>query len=334
MMTQRGSEATIYSVADAAGVSIATVSRVLQGTTVVSEGTRQKVLAAVDDLNYMPVGAARSLAVRHHEALGLVLPELSGPYYSELLMGFEAKAAELGLSVVVALSGGKSDPSLLMRRLAARVDGLVVMGAVVPPEMLVRTGVRKPLIVVAGVATPGLESIGAENVESAEELTGHLIGHGRGRLLFVGDPDIAPDVSDRYRGFVRAHESAGLPAAEPVRIPFRENEGQALADRILDGELDADALVCANDELAISIMDRLQRAGRRVPDDIAVVGWDDVMTARYVRPGLTTVRQPVHELGRLAAERLHERVAGKGDAEPGHRLLPTSVVVRGSCGCA
>ena len=99
---------------------------------------------------------------------------------------------------------------------------------------------------------------------------------------------------------------------QPVRVPFREGEGEAVADRILAGEIEADALVCANDELALSIMSRLQDAGRDVPGDIAVVGWDDVMTSRYVRPGMTTVRQPVHELGVLAAERLHQRVERRG----------------------
>ena len=147
--------------------------------------------------------------------------------------------------------------------------------------------------------------------------------HGRTRLLFVGDPGAAPDINERYAGFVAAHRARGLEPAEPVRVPFREGEGEAVAERILAGEFDADALVCANDELALAVMTRLQDAGRDVPGDIAVVGWDDVMTSRYVRPGLTTVRQPVHELGVLAAERLHQRVSGgqprAGAASPADR---------------
>jgi LacI family transcriptional regulator len=159
-----------------------------------------------------------------------------------------------------------------------------------------------------------------------------VLDHGRSRLLFVGDPEPAPDISERYAGFVAAHAARGLVAAEPVRVPFREREGAAVADRILAGELDADALVCANDELALSIMAHLQDAGLDVPGDIAVVGWDDVMTSRYVRPGMTTVRQPVHELGVLAAERLHQRVIGT-PALPAPVVLQTEVVLRGSCGC-
>jgi LacI family transcriptional regulator len=118
-----------------------------------------------------------------------------------------------------------------------------------------------------------------------------------------------------------------------VRVPFREGEGEAVAERILTGEIEADALVCANDELALGIMSRLQDAGRDVPGDVAVVGWDDVMASRYVRPGMTTVSQPVRELGALAADRLHHRVQG-GEPHAERQVLATRVIIRGSCGCA
>jgi LacI family transcriptional regulator len=320
-------------------VSIATVSRVLQGSTVVSDATRQKVLEAVEALHYVPLGAARSLAVRHHEAYGLVIPELTGPYYSELLMGFETRAAELGQSVILLLANGKSDLPRAVGNLATRVDAIAVLGsAAMPPTLARALRGRKPVVVIAGASpddlpgADGVELVAAENVHSSEQLTGHVLDHGRTRLLYVGDPDPAPDIRERYAGFVAAHTARGLVAAEPVRVPFRESEGAAVADRILAGELEADALVCANDELALSIMTRLQDAGRDVPGDIAVVGWDDVMTSRYVRPGMTTVRQPVHELGVLAAERLHQRVDGAAPL-PGPVVLPTEVVLRGSCGC-
>ena len=330
--------ATIYSVAERAGVSIATVSRVLQGRAVVSGATRQKVLDAVEALHYVPLGAARSLAVRHHEAYGLVIPELTGPYYSELLMGFETRAAELGQSVVLLLANGKSDVPGAVGHLATRVDGIAVLGSAALPPMLARAlRGRKPVVVIASSPpdVPGgdsVELVAAENVHSSEHLTDHVLDHGRSRLFYVGDPDQACDISERYAGFVAAHTARGLVAAEPVRVPFRESDGVAVADRVISGELDADALVCANDELALSIMTRLQDAGRDVPGDIAVVGWDDVMTSRYVRPGMTTVRQPVHQLGALAAERLHQRVDG-ATALPAAVVLPTEVVLRGSCGC-
>lgn len=323
-----GQGATIYSVADHAGVSIATVSRVLQGAGGVSGKTRQKVLEAVDELNYVPSGAARSLAVRHHETQGLVLPELGGPYYAELLVGFETRAAELEQSVILMLAGTKKDLSKALRKLATRVDGFAVLGSV---PTSIGNG-AKPVVIIAGDALPGAEAIGAENVASATELTEHLFEHGRRQMLFVGDTDAATDIRERYEGFVAAHRARGAEPAEPVHIPFRESHGSAFAERLLAGEYEADALVCGNDELALAIMARLMDGGVDVPGDIAVVGWDDVMTARYVRPGLTTVRQPVQELGALAADRLHELVTG-GEPKPERRLLPTEVVIRSSCGC-
>jgi LacI family transcriptional regulator len=191
----------------------------------------------------------------------------------------------------------------------------------------------KPVVLIAGDPRPDLDTVAAENTHSASELTAHVLAHGRRRLVFVGDPASGPDIRDRYAGFVAAHESAGLRPAEPVRVPLRESSGTAVADRLLSGDLEADGLVCANDELALAAMLRLQEGGRHLPADVAVVGWDDVMTARYMQPGLTTVRQPVRELGVLAAERLHARIGGTADA-PQAQLIPTQLVLRGSCGCA
>lgn len=331
---ERRGGATIYSVAERAGVSIATVSRVLQGSDAVSDKTKRKVMEAADELHYVPLGAARSLAVRHHEAHGLVLPELSGPYYSELLMGFEARAAELGQSVVLMLAEGKGNLAAAVRSLATRVDGIAMLGsAAIPADVVHVLRGSKPVVLIAGTADDEIEAVTAENATSAKEITTHVLGHGRRRLVFAGDPDSGPDFRDRYAGFVAAHEEAGLPPAPPERIGPRESAGSELADRLLAGVVDADALVCANDELALAVMKRLREGGRVVPDDVAVVGWDDVMTARYVVPGLTTVRQPVRELGARAADRLHERITGAPVVDT-TQVLPTQLVLRASCGCA
>ncbi|MFL6177355.1 MAG: LacI family DNA-binding transcriptional regulator [Ornithinibacter sp.] len=320
--------ATIYSVADQAGVSIATVSRVLQGSSLVSERTTRKVLDAVAQLDYLPSGAARSLAVRHHATYGLVLPELSGPYYAELLVGFETRAADLDQSVMLVLAGTKEDRDRAVRTLATRVDGIAVLGS--DAANIGSSG--KPVVVIAGHARAGIEAIAAENVEGARRLTEHLLDHGRSHLLFVGDTEAAPDLQERYEGFVAAHDANGLNAADPVRAEFRERDGTAVADRLLAGDFTADALVCGNDELALAVMARLVDGGVDVPGDIAIVGWDDVMAARYVRPGLTTVRQPVQELGALAADRLHDLVSGAAPSAE-RRVLATEVVIRSSCGC-
>lgn len=326
------SRVTVYTVADRAGVSVATVSRVLQEPQLVKEATRARVLAAMEDLNYVPHGAARSLASLQHEAHGLVLPELSGPYYSELLMGYESVAAAAGYSVVLLLTEGKEDLEVALRRLAGKVDGIVLMGsAEVPPATLESLRTTVPVLGLARNDRADLESFATENRTSAEELTRHLIAHGRTRVHFVGSPELAIDVRERYEGFVAAHDDRACLPAVPAEL--RESEGSRVAALVLSGELDADALVCANDELALAVMDHLITHGVEVPRDIAVVGWDDVMTARYVRPRLTTVAQPVRDLGAHAAARMHDLIRGTIDT-PDQHTLPTTVVIRQSCGCA
>lgn len=330
---------TIYTVADRAGVSIATVSRVFQGTSTVAEGTRERVIDAATELNYVPLGAARSLAVSRHELLGLVLPELGGPYYSELLMGFESRASELGLGVIVVVTQGKPDPSRAIRQLMSRVDAIAVLGSDLDDAALAHLATAKPMLSLAGTPEGPIDSLAAENSASAEQLTSHLLEHGRSSLLFLGDPDAGADIAGRYAGFSAAHAARGRDVAQPVRIGLRESDGAAFAAAFLAGEHRvgehrADALVCANDELALAVLAHLQDHGVAVPADVAVVGWDDVMAARYVRPALTTVRQPVRDLGALASERLHAHLNGAtGAASPAHDILPTQVVIRTSCGC-
>lgn len=337
------SPATIYAVAREAGVSIATVSRVLSHPDVVAAHTRAKVRAAIADLDYVPAGSARSLAVRQNEAHGLVLPELSGPYYSELLMGYEAAAADAGQSVVLMLAFGKTDLVRAVRKLAAKVDGIAVLGSIGLPGNVLAGLVRNiPVIVIAGDPGAGIEAVNAENRSSTMALTRHLMDHGRSKLLFLGDPHSAPDVRDRYAGFVDAYagdtrvsgrrSAASDRAPAAVEMAFVESEGARIAEEIASGRLDTDALVCANDEVALAVIHRLKQLRLRVPADVAVVGFDDVMAARYVEPGLTTVRQPVRELGSLIATRLHDRIGG-APARSTPTVLPTELVIRQSCGC-
>lgn len=325
--------ATIYSVAQRAGVSIATVSRVLQGTTSTSEATRRKVMQAVEELDYVPLRAARSLAVQRHEAHGLVVPELRGPYYAELLTGYESAAAALGQSVVLVVTARRDDPTQAVRDLAGRVDGLVLSYSTISDPVVQSLARTTPVVLVARPQVPGTDAVVTESTGSAQAMTTHLIEHGRRHLVFVGDPDSSSDVQARYTGFRLAHAAADIPVRRPpLRVPFLEAAGVQVADEILRRRVRVDGLVCANDELALAVMKRLQGSGVAVPDDIAIVGWDDVMTARYITPGLTTVRQPMRELGEAAARRLHERITGL-PAHPDPIVLPTELVLRASCGC-
>ncbi|MDX3002883.1 LacI family DNA-binding transcriptional regulator [Kribbella solani] len=327
-----GRPATIYDVAAHAKLSIATVSRVLQGTGPVSAKARERVDQAARELNYVPLRAARSLAVQRHEAHGLVLPDLAGPFYGDLLMGYERWAGEHGQSVVITVTHGNPDPRRTVMDLAGRVDGIVVHGNALDIPTI--QGLRKagvPLVLIAHPPVTGCDSVRSESAASAEQLTTRLLDHGRKNLQFVGDPASSHDVSERYAGFAKAHELRELHVPKPVPVPLTEEAGRTLAEKVLQARNRPDGQVCANDELALALVASFVRNGIRVPEDIVVTGWDDVMAARYVSPGLTTVRQPMAELGRVAAERLHERVTGVR-TRARNDVLATQLVLRDSCG--
>jgi LacI family transcriptional regulator len=189
------------------------------------------------------------------------------------------------------------------------------------------------VVLLARSDVAGCDSVRADNQENAALLTSHLFEHGRSHLVFVGDPDESHNVSERYAGFRRAHAAAGVPVRRPpLRVPLIEGAGAEVAEEIMRRRVKIDGLVCGNDDLALGIMKRLHRNGVSIPNDLAVVGWDDVPAARFIIPGLTTVRQPMRELGRLAVAQLHARVVD-GQSARGPRVLPTQLVLRSSCGC-
>lgn len=326
--------ATIYAVAARAGVSTATVSRALHNSAKVSPRTRELVMQAATDLNYLPRAAARTLAARNTNALGLVLPHVDGFYYAQLLVGFEVAASERGLSTVILLANPREDCRGAVRRLATQVDGIAFMARSAATEDLVSelSGARA-VVTGARSQVEGVDALFVENRRPAQELTAHLIEHGRRRIAFVGRREAGSDIGERLKGWQRALTEAGLGPGQVIEVDPLESEGTKVAEGLLAQGMPVDALVCGNDELALAIMHRLQASGVRVPDEVAIVGWDDSPTARYIKPGLTTVNQPVVEMGRQAALRLADLL----NDEP-HKAaadtLPVTIVHRGSCGCA
>jgi LacI family transcriptional regulator len=327
--TQDRQPVTIYDVAQRAGVSIATVSRTLRGSADVAQGTRDRVLAAVAEMRFRPNRMGQSLAEGQHAANGIVFPDLSGPYYAEVLLGYEEVAAELGRSVLILSTHGRVEAARKVLDLAARVDGLVVMGRTVADgvvEQIAASG--QPVVLLARSPVAELDTITADNHASSRALTEHLLGHGYRRLAYLGDPTQSPDVAGRYAGFEEALKASGLrPLGPPVPCALDVQAGFEAAKAVLGKR--PQVLVCANDEIALGALTAAQEAGIGVPDDIAVTGWDDVMAAQYAH--LTTVRQPMRELGAMAARWLQERIAGS--TEPvRHHVLTTQPVIRASCG--
>ena len=325
----RAVQPTIRDVAKKAGVSIATVSRVMRDHDNVRETTRERVAAAITELQFTPSRLGRSLAERRHAANGIVFPDLSGPYYAEVVLGYEAVAAELGRSVLILSTNGRAAAPSMVEEMAGRCDGLVIMGRTVPDDVVQRIADRRlPLVLLARPQIAGIDSVKA-NADTADVLAWHVIDCGARDLVFVGDPVSSPDVAERWAGVSRAvAEADGVTLSEERPDGFSEASGAGVARRALQGSL-PDAFICANDELALGVMGELRKQGVDVPGQVCVTGWDDVMAARYA--GLTTVRQPMRELGATAARLLDELITGSR-TEPRHEVLPTELVIRTSCG--
>lgn len=319
---------TIRDVAKRAGVSIATVSRVMRHHENVRQETRDRVAAVVAELQFSPSQLGRSLAERKHAANGIVFPDLSGPYYAEVVLGYEAMAAELGRSVLILSTHGRDAAPSMVEELAGRSDGLVIMGRTVADEVVRKIAARGlPIVLLARPQIEGIDSVKAENIEAAKVLGRHVVQCGARDILFVGDPQSSPDVAERWDGVaLAASEADGVTLTKERPDGFSETSGIEVARRALLRGL-PDAFVCTNDELALGVMSELRRQGIDVPGRVSVTGWDDVMAARYA--GLTTVRQPMRELGATAARLLDELITGSR-TEPRHEVLPTELVVRTS----
>ncbi len=314
---------TIRDVAQRAGVSIATVSRTLRDPAVVSASTREKVERAVEALAFVPSQLGRQLAERRHAANGIVFPDLSGPYFAEVVLGYEDVAAELGRSVLILSTHGRQGAPELVTGLAGRCDGLVVLGRTVADDVLRRLADRGiPLVLLARHPMPDVDAVNAENLEAAASLAAHLAEQRARSVLFLGDPDLSPDFAQRLDGLRSVGGELGLEI--DVRRPKGMDEDAGAAAAAMIDAL-PDAIACANDELALGLITALAERGQRAPDDVLVTGWDDVMAARYA--GLTTVRQPLRELGATAARLLDEQIKGERDT-PKHEVLPTELVVR------
>lgn len=324
---------TIDVVARKAGVSTATVSRVLQGSASTSDSTRGKVIDAARELGYSSPGRPRRRNAVRHDAYGLVLADLASCDYSELIMGLESAAVAVGQRVVLVMTRRRDDASEAVRDLAKRVDGLVIGANTVPDSVASSLCRVLPVVLLARQEVAGCDSVRADNVENAALLTSHLFDHGHSRLVFVGDPDASPYMSERYTGFRRAHAAAGVPLRRPpLRVPLIEGAGVQVAEEILRRRVKIDGLVCGNDTIALAIMKRLQDNGFRIPDDLAIAGWDDALAARYISPGLTTVRQPMYDLGRVTVARLQARIVGGQPVGP-PEVLASRIILRSSCGC-
>ena len=342
---------SVYDVARYAGVSTATVSRVLAGHERVLPVTRDKVLNAVTELGYVPSGAARDLAARRTGVLGLCFPDLdqdegdgdgdgdAAYWYDEVIRGMERAARRRGYAVLIAASHHRDDSGLVLS-IAGRCDGLVVLARTVPLAMIEHVATRIPVVLLAtgeGPAVdrgrPGraIDNLAVANETGAYQVTSHLAEvHGYRDVCFIAGPRDSPDSARRLDGFRRA--TAGLDRAVVHQGDFTTAGGRRAAERIIATGRVPRAVVCANDQMAVGVMAALQQSGLSVPGDVAVTGFDGIQLGRHLRPSLTTVVQPMAALGDTAVAMLSDRIGG-AELPPRTVELPVRLELRGSCGC-
>ncbi len=327
---------TLERVALRAGVSRATVSRVVNGSTTVLPDTRDAVLRAVRELGYVPNAAARSLVTQRTNSVALVFPEPAArifsddPFFPGVVLGVGQELEERHFQLVLMLaSSPESHQRIEQYALARHVDGVMLAsmhGSDPLPDALARQGIpvvamERPL----GRATVPI--VGVDSIAGAAAAVRHLLDRGRTRIATIAGPQDMPAGIDRLAGYRRELDRARL---RPVVAEgdFTRASGEAAMSRLLTEDPGLDAVFVASDLMAHGALQALRAAGRRVPDDVAVVGFDDIDLARYTEPPLTTVRQPVVELGRLLARQLTDLVAGEEIAPA--VVLPTELVIRDS----
>jgi LacI family transcriptional regulator len=329
---------TIRDVARAAGVSVATVSRVFNASGPVKEETQRRIREVALALRYSPNGAARSLTTNRTSTLGVLLPDLYGEFFSEVIRGVDQTAQEHGYHILV--SGSHNVPSEIAAALTAmrgRVDGVVIMSPAIDASTLAENLPATLPVVLLNCAVQGTEfdALGIDNFGGAHSMVRHLVASGRRRIAMIrGDAGNA-DADARAEGYRAALREAGIEHRPEWEIAgdFLEQSGFTAAEQLLGMSPRPDAIFAANDSMAIGAMSALQAAGCRVPDDMAVAGFDDIPIARYMTPPLTTVRIDIAGLGARAVRALVHAVGSKNAHDRRQEILPAELVVRGTTGC-
>ncbi len=326
---------TIQDVADAVQMSIATVSRALNGNGNVSEEARRKVSEAATRLGYIPHGGARSLRTRRTNCIGAVLPDLHGEFFSELIRGIDRVARSHGLNLLLSCSHSDVDElAAALRAMRGKVDGLLVMSPHVDADVL---GVNIPgstPAVLMNTRHDGARylSLAVDNYGGARAMIQHLVESGHRRIALVTGPHENFDSAERLRGATDALKEL-LPGVAPQVLhgDFTEQSGFRAGRVLLSLAERPEAIFAANDMMALGCMFALSEAGVGVPDEIAVAGFDDIPIARCVNPPLSTVRVRIAELGELALERLLRSINAAGGEAVSEQTLATQVIVRSSC---
>ena len=338
-MTRRSSSVTIRDVARQAGVSVATVSRYINQNAPVSTEVAERLSQVMAELRYVPHAAARNLASRKTRVIGLLLNNLHNDFFVPLLNGVEAVVRKKGYNLIVATYHANSRNEMPPPIGPHNTDGLLVFSDGLVDEDLVNLNASGfPMVLVhrTSPSSVNIPSVTVENLEITQKLVEHLIKeHGKRHILFLRGPLHQEDSYRREVGYKAALAANGIPYDEKLVLNGefeRDVAYQVLNDFLDDGRRVAfDAVFSGDDDAAIGVMKALHKHGFRIPEDVAVIGFDDLGFAPFLNPPLTTVRAPTESVGKIAAERLFGLLENQPSEET--VVLPTEIIFRRSCGC-
>jgi LacI family transcriptional regulator len=332
------SRPTIADVARISKVSIATVSRVLNGTAPVDEETAARVRATIETLSYVPQAAARILANRRTDTIGMVLPEIGGAFFQHLLQGVETGASEAGYDLLIHTTRNPHKLGTSRRSPAEHnTDGLLVFTNSLDTRELTRLyKAGFPVILLHQTPPKDIELpiVTVENQHGARIIVEHLIKvHNRRRIAYLQGIENHEDSEWREKGYLEALKANGLPFDPQLvrRGMFDRNIAKLVTEEMLADNIHFDAVFAADDDSAVGVLLALRQAGCRVPEDIAVVGFDDQAYASSLIPPLTTIHAPTEQVGLEAVRQLVRVIHGE-EAES-LILMPVELVIRNSCGC-
>ncbi|WP_371398256.1 LacI family DNA-binding transcriptional regulator [Fretibacter rubidus] len=330
---------TMSELARLAKVDISTVSRALNDSPLVKPHTKEAILKIADEIGYTVNIAARNLRKQSSEAIGIVIPlapgseqTISDPFFLEMVGSVSNAASEHGYDLIVSVP--KDEMVIAERRLlrSGRADGLIVIGQAGRSERLNAMSATNSKIVVWGGADgePSYTLVGSDNVKGGKLATSHLLKLGRKRILFLGDIDL-PEVALRYKGLIQAHNEAGT-AYDPNAILKLNFGGQSAFDAVvvyIESGQDFDAVFAASDVLAMAAIHALRSKNKSIPEDVSVVGYDNIGQAAMSTPSLTTINQNIAQGGQLMVDLLLKKIKGK---KASSQFTTTELIVRGSCG--
>lgn len=323
-----GAKVTLGMVAEASGVSPSTVSRILNGTAVVSQEKREAIDRAIAELGFIPNPIARGLAGGRTLSVGVVTQAIDSPFYGVALRGIEEVLTPAGYSPLFV--SGKWDAAEEARCIevlrSRRVDGMIILSGRLSDDALHHLSASMPVVVTGrNLQAPNLFSIDFNNFEGARLATHHLLALGHRRIAFIAGDPLHPDAMERLRGYRAALKAAGVRFNQALVLPgkYHEESGLMAVEQLIDSREPFTAIFAANDQMAFGAALALHRRGLRVPDDISLVGFDDLAGAAHSLPPLTTIHQAAHELGRLVASSLLQLLAGQAPVEslPEPRLI-------------